>query len=216
VIPSRRYWEGVRALCDRYGALLVFDEIIEGFGRTGRMFASEHFVTPDVLVLGKSLGGGLLPFAGIVTREAYNTLQHRSIGHYTHEKNALCAAAALAEIAVIEREGLVAHSARLGAWTLQRLTEMQARHRMIGHVAGLGLHLGIDLVTDRETKARAVEEAEAVMFKCLERGVSLKTIDGNVLTLRPALVITQPQMDQALAVIEEAIDEVERGIGYGR
>jgi 4-aminobutyrate aminotransferase len=214
VIPSTRYWEGVRALCDRYGALLIFDEIIEGFGRTGKMFACEHYVTPDVLVLGKSMGGGLLPFAGIVTHETYNTLPHRSIGHYTHEKNALCAAAALAEIEVIESERLVEHSARLGAYALQRLNEMKDRHPLIGHVAGLGLHIGIDLVKDRATKDRAVDEAEIVMFKCLERGLSFKTIDGNVLTLRPALVITQTEMDRALDILEQAIGEVERGEGY--
>ena len=214
VIPSRRYWEGVRSLCDRFGALLIFDEIIEGFGRTGKMFACEHFVTPDVLVLGKSLGGGLLPFAGIVTHEKYNTLRHRSIGHYTHEKNALCAAAALAEIDVIETRRLAEHSAKLGAYTLQRLNEMKERHPLIGHVAGLGLHIGIDLVKDRATKERAVDEAEIVMFKCLERGLSFKTIDGNVLTLRPALVITQAEMDRALDMLEQAIGEVERGGSY--
>jgi 4-aminobutyrate aminotransferase len=214
VIPSRRYWEGVRELCDRFGALLIFDEIIEGFGRTGRMFACEHFVTPDVLVLGKSLGGGLLPFAGIVTHEKYNILPHRSIGHYTHEKNALCAAAALAEIEVIERERLGERSAELGAYTLQRLYEMQERHPLIGHVTGLGLHIGIDLVKDRVTKDRAVDEAEIVMFKCLERGLSFKTIDGNVLTLRPALVITQAEMDRALDILEQAIGQVERGENY--
>jgi 4-aminobutyrate aminotransferase len=214
VIPSKRYWEGVRALCDRYGALLVFDEIIEGFGRTGKMFACEHYVTPDVLVLGKSLGGGLLPFAGIVTHERYNTLTHRSIGHYTHEKNALCAAAALAEIGVIESERLVEHSARLGADTLERLKEMKDRHPLIGHVAGLGLHIGIDLVKDRTTKARAVDEAEIVMFKCLERGLSFKTIDGNILTLRPALVITPEEMDRALDILDQAIGEVESGGSY--
>jgi 4-aminobutyrate aminotransferase len=91
---------------------------------------------------------------------------------------------------------------------------MKARHPMIGHVAGLGLHIGIDLVRDRATQERAVEEAEAVMFKCLERGVSFKTIDSNVLTLRPALVITQQEMDRALDIIEEAIGEVERGGSY--
>ena len=128
VIPSRRYWEGVQDLCRRYGVLLIFDEIIEGFGRTGKMFASEHFVTPDILVLGKSLGGGILPFAGIVTHEQYNTLPHRSIGHYTHEKNALCAAAALAEIEYIESHRLADHSATLGAYALQRLNEMKERH----------------------------------------------------------------------------------------
>jgi len=214
VIPSKRYWEGVRELCDRFGALLVFDEIIEGFGRTGKMFACEHFVTPDVLVLGKSLGGGLLPFAGIVTHEKYNTLRHRSIGHYTHEKNALCAAAALAEIDFIETRRLADHSAALGAYTLQRLNEMKERHPLIGHVAGLGLHIGIDLVKDRATKERAVDEAEIIMFKCLERGLSFKTIDGNVLTLRPALVITQEEMDRALDILEQAIGEIESGESY--
>jgi 4-aminobutyrate aminotransferase len=214
VVPSKRFWEGVRALCDRFGALLIFDEIIEGLGRTGKMFACEHYVTPDVLVLGKSLGGGLLPFAGIVTLEKYNSLPHRSIGHYTHEKNALCAAAALAEIEVIEAHGLVEHSSKLGAYTLERLNEMQNRHPLIGHVAGQGLHIGIDLVKDRATKERAVDEAEVVMFKCLERGLSFKTIDGNVLTLRPALVITQEEMDRALDILGQALGEVEGGGSY--
>jgi len=214
VVPSKRYWEGVRALCDRFGALLIFDEIIEGFGRTGKMFACEHFVTPDVLVLGKSLGGGVLPFAGIVTHEKYNSLPHRSIGHYTHEKNALCAAAALAEIEVIETRRLAEHSAKLGAYALQRLNAMKERHPLIGHVAGLGLHIGIDLVKDRATKERAVDEAEIIMFKCIERGLSFKTIDGNVLTLRPALVITQAEMDRALDILEQAIGEVEGGGNY--
>lgn len=102
IIPSTSYWQEVRNLCDQYGALLIFDEIIEGFGRTGKMFGCEHFVTPDILVLGKSMGGGLLPFAGIVTREEFNCLPHLSIGHYTHEKNGLCSAAALADISCIE------------------------------------------------------------------------------------------------------------------
>ena len=118
VVPSRRYWEGVSDLCRRYGALLIFDEIIEGFGRTGKMFASEHYLTPDILVLGKTLGGGIVPLAGIVTREEYNVCGERSIGHYTHEKNALAAAAGLAAIEVIEREKLCERSARLGARAL--------------------------------------------------------------------------------------------------
>jgi 4-aminobutyrate aminotransferase len=109
---------------------------------------------------------------------------------------------------------LAEHSATLGAATLQRLREMQERHPLIGHVAGLGLHIGIDLVTDRTTKERAVDEAEIVMFKCLERGLSFKTIDGNVLTLRPALVIARQEMDRALDILEQAIEEVEGGGSY--
>ena len=211
VVPSRRYWQGVKELCEQYGALLIFDEIIEGFGRTGKLFACEHFVTPDVLVLGKSLGGGLLPFAGIVTHEKYNICQHRSVGHYTHEKNALCSAAALAEIAYILEHQLHEHAAELGDYALKRLNGLKDRHPLIGHVAGLGLHIGIDLVSDPKTRERAVDEAEIIMFKCLEKGLSAKTIEGNVLTLRPALIITQEEMDRAIDIIDEAIGEVEQG-----
>ncbi len=214
VIPSRNYWSRLKELCEKYGALLIFDEIIEGFGRTGRMFACEHYVAPDILVIGKSFGGGLMPFAGIVADEKYNVLQHRSVGHYTHEKNALCSAAALAEIDYIEMHNLSGHAAQLGRHALDRLTKLQEKHPLIGHVAGLGLHMGIDLVRDRRTKERAIEEAEIIMFKCLEKGLSAKTIEGNVLTLRPALVITQAEMDRAIDIIDEVVGEVEQGKVY--
>jgi 4-aminobutyrate aminotransferase-like enzyme len=214
VIPSKQYWEGVKSLCEKYGALLIFDEIIEGFGRTGKLFACEHFVTPDILVLGKSLGGGLVPFAGIVTRDEYNIGRDRSVGHYTHEKNALCAVAALAEIDYIENHGLCQHAAELGDYTIGRLKALQKKHPLMGHVAGMGLHIGIDLVKDRETRERAVEDAEIIMFKCMEKGLSFKTIEGNVITLRPALVITREEMDRALDILDEVIGEVERGGRY--
>ncbi|MEJ2166095.1 MAG: aspartate aminotransferase family protein [Desulfobacterales bacterium] len=214
VIPSQRYWSGVKQLCEQYGALLIFDEIIEGFGRTGRMFACEHFVTPDILVIGKSFGGGLMPFAGIITREEYNICRQRSVGHYTHEKNALCSAAALAEITYLEDQRVPEHAADLGEYTLNRLTALQERHPLIGHVAGLGLHIGIDLVSNRKTRQRAVDEAEIIMFKCLEKGLSAKTIEGNILTLRPALVITRQEMDRTIDIIDEAIGEVEQGKKY--
>jgi len=213
-VPTKNFWLGVKDLCERYGTLLIFDEIIEGFGRTGKMFACQHFVTPDILVLGKSFGGGLVPFAGIVTHDKYNICQHRSLGHYTHEKNALCSAAALAVIQYIQEHRLCDHAAKLGLHTLHRLHEMQARHPLIGHVAGLGLHIGIDLVKNTYTKERAVDEAEIVMFKCLEKGLSAKTIEGNILTLRPALVITREEMDTALDIIEGAVAEVEQGRKY--
>ncbi|NIS63155.1 MAG: aspartate aminotransferase family protein [Proteobacteria bacterium] len=214
MVPTRQYWEGVKDLCEKYGALLIFDEIIEGLGRTGKMFASEHYVMPDVLVLGKSLGGGILPFAGIVTKEQYDVCQDRSVGHFTHEKNALCAAAALAEIEYIERNRVYEHAAELGKYTIRRLNEMKERHSLIGNVTGIGLHIGIDLVKDRKTKERAVDEAEMIMFKCLEKGLSFKTIEGNVVTLRPALVITKEEMDNALDILDEAIGEVVRGLRY--
>ena len=214
VVPGRGYWEGVRDLCRRHGALLIFDEIIEGFGRTGKMFACQHSVTPDILVLGKSLGGGLLPFAGIVARPEHDVCPHLSVGHYTHEKNALCAAAALAEIQYLEGHRLPEHAAVLGRYALSRLEEMKARHPLIGNVTGLGLHLGLELVRDRGSRESAATEAEMVMYRCMEKGLAFKTMEGSRITLRPALVITKQEMDQALDCLDETIGEVEDGLGY--
>ena len=129
--------------------LLIFDEIIEGFGRTGKLFASEHFVTPDVLVLGKTLGGGLMPFAGIVTREEFNVLQNRSIGHFTHEKNPLCCTAGLATLEYLLDNKLVENAATLGDYLMDQLRALQDIYPIIGNVAGKGFHIGLDLVKDR-------------------------------------------------------------------
>lgn len=214
VVPSKNYWEGVKDLCERYGALVIFDEIIEGFGRTGKMFASEHFITPDVLVLGKSMGGGLLPFAGIVTKQRYDNLKHRSIGHYTHEKNALCSTAALAEMEYIQKNNLVENAAMVGAHAMSRLNKLKEKHPLIGNIAGVGLHLGIDLVKDPKTKERAVEEADSIMYKAMERGLAFKTIEGNIITLRPALTITMDEMDQVVDILDDTIGEVENGKFY--
>ena len=195
VVPSQSYWQQIREICDAHGIFLIFDEIIEGLGRTGKWFACEHYVTPDVLVLGKSLGGGLLPLAGIVTREKYNVLQHRSIGHFTHEKNPLSATAGLAAINYIESHELVKNAAALGGYLIEQLLEMKKRFPVIGNVAGKGMHLGIDLVKNPVTKERATLYAEQIMYDCLEQGVAFKVIEGNILTLRPSLVITKDECD---------------------
>jgi 4-aminobutyrate aminotransferase len=209
-IPHPEYWPRVRAACDRAGALLVFDEIPQGLGRTGRMFACEHWdVVPDILVLGKGLGGGVLPMAAIVTRPALDVMADRALGHYTHEKSPLGCAAALATIEYIEAEGLVTRARELGARALVRMTEMAERRRLIGGVRGLGLLLGIELVRDRGTRARATDEADRVMYAALERGLSFKVSAGNVLTLTPPLTITEAEMDRALAIIDECLAEVE-------
>ncbi|AYB32599.1 aspartate aminotransferase family protein [Chryseolinea soli] len=206
VVPSEYYWRQIREICDRHNILLIFDEIIEGFGRTGKWFACEHYVTPDVLVLGKSLGGGLLPFAGIVTKEKFNVLQHRSIGHFTHEKNPLCSAAGLAAIEYIQENKLVANAALLGDYLFEKLTALKTRFPVVGNVAGKGLHLGIDLVRDPQNKARATAYAEQIMYDCLEQGVAFKVIEGNILTLRPALTITKDECDLIVTALENAFD----------
>jgi 4-aminobutyrate aminotransferase len=209
-LPPPGYWHAVRRACDEAGALLIFDEVPNGLGKTGRMFACEHDgVAPDILVVGKALGGGVLPIAAVVARPDLNVAADRALGHYTHEKNPVTARAALTTIEIIEDEGLVENAARVGAYALDRLREMKARHALIGDVRGLGLLLGVELVSDRASKEPALEAAEAVLYRCLERGLSFKTTMGNVLTLSPPLIITEQEMDQALAILEDAIADVE-------
>ena len=208
VVPSISYWQQIQNLCEQYNILLIFDEIIEGFGRTGKMFACEHFVTPDVLVLGKSLGGGVVPFAGIVTKEKYNVLQHRSIGHFTHEKNPLCSAAGLAEIEYIEENELVKNAQVLGDYLMDKLLELKDTYPLIGNVAGKGFHIGVDLVKDRDTKERAVEEAEQIMYHCMEQGVAFKIIEGNIITMRPSLILTKDDCDLIIKVLKNALEQI--------
>ncbi len=214
VVPGKNFWIRVKEMAHKYGAMLIFDEVIEGFGRTGKMFACEHFVTPDILVLGKSMGGGLVPFAGIVTKSEYDVLPHRSIGHYTHEKNPLCSAAGLAEIEYIENNNLVENSRIVGEYAMEMFNELKEKHPLIGNVAGVGCHIGIDLVKDRVSKVRAVREAESVMYKCMERGLAFKLIESNIITLRPSIIISREEMGWCIDTIEEALTEVERGDYY--
>ncbi|MCH8002576.1 MAG: aspartate aminotransferase family protein [Proteobacteria bacterium] len=208
-LPPPGYWQAVRAACDEFGALLIFDEIPTGLGRTGAMFACEHEnVVPDILVLGKALGGGALPIAALIARPGLDVAGAYAIGHYTHEKNPVTARAALTTIAIIEDEGLVERAATLGERALARLQDMKARHPLIGDVRGRGLVLGVELVQDRATKAPANDAAEAVFYRALEAGLSFKVTMGNVLTLTPPLVISEGDLMRGLDILEACIGEV--------
>jgi 4-aminobutyrate aminotransferase len=208
-VPHPDYWRAVREACNRHGALLIFDEIPHGLGRTGRMFACEHFgVVPDILVLGKGLGGGVLPMAAIVARPELDVMADRALGHYTHEKNPVCCAAALATIECLEKDALVAQARALGEHALARLQELRSRHPLIGDVRGLGLLLAIELVRDRTTKERATDEAEAVMYRALEKGLSFKITAGNVLSLLPPLTISRADLEKALSIVDECLTVV--------
>jgi len=210
-IPRRDYWQAIRRACDRHGALLILDEIPHALGRTGTMFTCENFdVVPDMLVIGKGLGGGVFPLAALIAREDLDVAEDKALGHYTHEKNPVGCAAALAAIEYIEKEHLVDHARDLGQYALKRMGEMMDRHPLIGDVRGLGLFLGIELVKDRTTRERATDEAEAVLYAALSKGLSFKLTMGNIITLTPALTITREEMDKALTIIDECLTEVER------
>ena len=211
VIPHPQFWQAVRRACDRRGALLILDEIPTALGRTGTMFACEHYgVVPDMLVVGKGLGGGILPLAALIARDGLDVAGDRALGHYTHEKNPVACAAALATIDYLEGHGLLARARDLGRSALDRLRTMMTVHPLIGDVRGLGLLLGIELVADRSTRAPAPEQAEAVMYAALSRGLSFKITMGNVITLAPPLTISDEEMNRALGILDESLTEVER------
>jgi 4-aminobutyrate aminotransferase len=207
-IPPPAYWQRVRAACDRHGALLILDEIYLGLGRTGRMFACEHYnIVPDIVVLGKGLGGGVMPLACMIARAELDQAANISLGHFTHEKSPVAAAAALATLDVLEQEGLVQRAADLGAYALTRLRSMAERFPLIGEVRGVGLLLGIELVTDRRSRERACDAAEKVMYAALSRGLSFKLTMGNIVQLIPPLIVSQQEMDEALDILEVCIAE---------
>jgi len=208
-LPPPGFWQEVLRACDDHGALLIFDEIPTGLGKTGTMFACEQEgVVPDILVLGKALGGGILPIAAVIAKPALDIAGALAIGHYTHEKNPVTCRAALTTIEIIEDEDLVEKSRALGVHALERLHAMKDRHPLIGDVRGRGLLMGIELVRDRASKEKASETADAVLYRALDSGLSFKTTMGNVLTLSPPLTIARAELDRALDIVEECIAAV--------
>lgn len=205
-LPPPGFWKIVREACDRHGTLLIFDEIPTGLGKTGRMFACEHEdVVPDILVIGKALGGGILPIAAVLTRPELDVGANWAFGHYTHEKSPIGARAALTTIQIIEDEGLVENAARVGDIAIARLRDMQRRNPAIGDVRGRGVLIGVELVKSKIDKTPDPDLAESVLYTALDMGLSLKTTMGNILSLTPPLTITAPEMNKALDILEAAI-----------
>jgi (R)-1-hydroxy-2-aminoethylphosphonate ammonia-lyase len=200
--PPDAYWQLLRRLCDQHGVLLVFDEIPLALGRTGRMFCCEHSgVVPDMLVLGKGLGGGVMPMAATIVRDDLDVAADRALGHYTHEKSPVGAAAALATIGLVE--GLLEQALELGESALRRLRRLQHDHALVGAVRGLGLALALELSRDGRPANR---EAQQILYRCLALGLSYKVSSGNVLTLMPPLTISPQELDQALDILQQAIE----------
>ena len=205
-VPPLGFWKAVREACNRHGALLIMDEIPTGLGKTGQMFAFEHDdIIPDIVTLGKALGGGILPIAACVARRDLDVCGDFAIGHYTHEKNPVTARAALTTIEIIEQEGLVARSAELGAHAMNRLQDQIGNLPIVGDIRGRGLMFGVEIVEDRATKTPGHDRAERIYYACLEAGLSFKISQGCVLTLSPPLTISRDDLDRALTIVETAI-----------
>jgi 4-aminobutyrate aminotransferase len=185
--------------------LLILDEIPNGLGRTGHFFAFEaEGIMPDMVVLGKSLGGGVMPIAALLVREELNVARHRAIGHFTFEKSPLAAAAGLAVLDEIAEHDLPARARDLGSATLRRLASLADRHPVVSGVRGRGLLMGLELGMD--------DVAEAVMYEALSRGLSIKPTQGRVLQLAPPLTVSEEDLGRAIAILDAALGSVEASL----
>jgi len=197
-MASADYLQGVRRFCTELGLLLILDEVQTGIGRTGRLFAYEHFgILPDVLTLAKGLGGGVpigAMLAGVEAAEAFSPGDHGS----TFGGNPLACAAALAVLTTIESDGLVQRAANVGAYLLERLRALARRHAVIVDVRGLGLMLAVELSV----------EAAPVVDACRERGLLVNAVTPNTLRLVPPLIITPADVDEAVEILDVALAAV--------
>ena len=184
------------------------DEIPTGLGKTGRMFAFEHDeIIPDIVTVGKALGGGILPIAACIARQELDVCGDFAIGHYTHEKNPVTSRAALTTLQIIEDEGLVERAASLGDVAINRLRDSLHSSPIVGDVRGRGVLFGVEIVQNRCSRLEGNDLAERIYYRCLDQGLSFKISQGCVLTLSPPMTISQSDLDSALAIVENAIAE---------
>jgi len=225
LIPPKEYWPTVREICDRHDILLIFDEVIAGCGRTGRLFAYDHWgIAPDILTLAKGISNACVPLGA--------TIMHRKISdHFKETKNfphgftysghALACAAGLAAINAYIDEKIPENAAKVGAYFLEALKGIQDRHRSVGDVRGLGLIEGVEFVRDRETKeplvnpdSKAPPEERPIMALsdgCLNEGLLIMpAMSGSIIRMAPPLIITEDDVDEATEILERQITAVEK------
>jgi 4-aminobutyrate aminotransferase-like enzyme len=211
------YYREVRRICDENGVLLIADEVQTGLGRCGAYFASQlHNLRPDVLILGKALGGGL-PVGAVMFREDLTpqALEKETWHSLTFQNNPLVCAAASAVLDVIRQEKLPERAARLGRRFTQTFQELAERHPVIGQVRGPGLFIGLELVKNRKTKEPATQEAGQAVWSALDKGLITFTGGlGNVLKVKPPLTIADEQADRLLHTMEEVIAEADRSLAH--
>ena len=213
--PPPEYWPMVRQICDKYGILLIDDEVICGFGRTGRWFGIQHFgIEPDVITMAKGISSGYVPLGGVgctdAVLEPVEIFQHL----HTYGNHPVACAAALKNIEIIQQEKLVDNSREMGGYFLERLRTLE-HHAMVGEVRGTGLWLGLDLTTDKDTRAAfPMSRMSSIVRRGKEKGLILKFM-GPALEFAPPLTVRKEEIDEGMAILEECIAEEEREMGLG-
>jgi 4-aminobutyrate aminotransferase len=206
LVPPDSFLPGLRALCDRHGILLIFDEVQCGVGRSGRMFASQHWgVSPDIMTLAKGLASGL-PMGLVIARHELMEKWKRGAHGNTFGGNPLCCAAALVTLDLVERE-YAANAAAVGAYFLERLRGLGERFGCIGEVRGKGLMIGMELVTDRSSRTPARALCEALLTRAFHNGLLLLSCGVSTVRFIPPLMIDRSHVDEAMALVEIALGE---------
>lgn len=210
VIPPKEYFKILQKICQEHGIVFIADEVQTGFGRTGRMFAMEHYETePDIMVMAKSMAGGL-PLSGITGRA--ELMDHPQVGGLggTFGGNPVACRAALAVLDLFEKEDLLSRAQRIGEKVLERFKEFQEKYPIVGDVRGLGAMVGMEFVIDRKTKEPGTALAKRLTGLCREKGllmISAGTYSNIIRPLMP-LVITDEQLEKGLSIIEESLNEL--------
>jgi putrescine---pyruvate transaminase len=211
--PPRIYWEIVRDICDRYGILLIIDEVICGFGRTGKWFGVQHFdIEPDMITMAKGLTSGYVPLGGVGCTdrvlEPIDVFQHL----HTYGNHPVSCAAALENLDIMDRENLIERAAEIGAYFLDGLKTLE-KHRIVGEARGTGLWAAIDLTADKKTRALfPVKNMNRIIDRANTKGLIIKTM-GHALEFAPPLIIRKEEIDLAIRILDECIDEEEREMG---
>jgi len=210
LVPPDGFLQGLRDLCNRHGILLIFDEVQCGVGRTGKMFAAQHFgVAPDIMTLAKGLGSGM-PIGLVVARKPIMENWPRGSHGNTFGGNPLCCAAALATLDLVEKQ-YMANAADVGAYFIDRLRGLQGRYLEIGDVRGRGLFIGMELVKDPVTKIPARELCDAVITRAYHNGLILLSCGTSTVRFMPPLVIGRSDVDEVMVMLEASLDEATRG-----
>ncbi len=221
LVPPEGYLTGVRAICDKFGILLICDEVMSGFGRTGEWFAVNHWdVKPDIMTMAKGLTSGYAPLGAVAMTEDMAATFNEKVyeGGLTYNGHPVSLAAAIAVIEVMEQDGLVARAKHMGETLGEMLTELADRHPSIGDVRSIGLFAALELVKDRKTRepvspyGKTSPVMAAFRQKCLEQGLFLYTHWQNVLIL-PPLIITEEELGEGLRILDSALNIVDQETG---
>ncbi len=205
-VPPKEYFKRLRKICDENKILLIFDEIPTCLGRSGEFYVHQNFgIEPDILVLGKGLGGGIVPQAAVLVNKRYDVAEDISLGHYTHEKPAIGCAAICAAIEYIDENNLMENCRNLSQFAMSRGKELMNKYNCIGDFRIQGLLISFEFVKDRMTKEKDTDISERILYSSLEEGLSFKVSSGNCITWHPPLLISKEELEFAFDIFEKAI-----------